>query len=216
MTAGRGGVHVSFKAPDEKEIERINRLQQELFDEIVHLFEPPLPKGVPERLATIVAAAEIKKGDTVLDVGTGTGILVPLIQRNGPGRIWACDLSKKMLRQLRKNYADVKTILSDVRDLTLADESIDVVFINACYPNIADKAGAFANLARMMKPAGRLVISHPLGRRFIDTLRKSTSFPLDDFPTEAVADSLLAPYGFEIQSLVDKPQLYILVAERSS
>ena len=38
------------------------------------------------------------------------------------------------------------------------------VFINACYPNIVDKQGAFTNIARMVGPGGRLVISHPMGR----------------------------------------------------
>ena len=56
---------MSFKTPEEKEIERINRLQQEKFDRIVHMFEPPLPDGVPERLARIVAAAAIGRKDVV-------------------------------------------------------------------------------------------------------------------------------------------------------
>lgn len=205
---------MSFKATDEKDIERINRLQRKLFDEIVHLFEPPLPEGVPERLEQIVAAAEISAGDFVLDVGSGTGILVPLIQQFRPGRIYACDLSRKMLKKLRSNHPGVKTLLSDVRDLDLPKNSIDAVFINACYPNIADKAGAFTNLARMLKPAGRLVISHPLGKSFIDSLRKTTTFPLDDFPEKSAAIRLLGPYGFAIAAFVDQPQLYILVAAK--
>ena len=205
-----------FETPDEKEIERINRLQQEQFDTIVHRFEPPLPEGVPERLERIVATAAITAGEVVLDVGTGTGILVPLIQQYRPGRIYACDLSRKMLRQLRKNYAGVETILADVRDVTLPAASIDAVFINACYPNIADKAGAFANLAKMVKPAGRLVISHPLGKAFVDILKKSASFPLDDFPTDLEATKLLGPFGFELTALVDQPELYILLAEKRS
>ena len=205
-----------FETPDEKEIERINRLQREKFDTIVHRFEPPLPEGVPERLERIVAAAAITAGEVVLDVGTGTGILVPLIQQYRPGRIYACDLSRKMLRQLRKNYAGVETILADVRDVTLPAASIDAVFINACYPNIADKAGTFANLAKMVKPAGRLVISHPLGKAFVDILKKSASFPLDDFPTDLEATKLLGPFGFEVTALVDEPELYILLAEKRS
>ena len=205
---------MAFKTPEEKEIERINRLQQEKFDQIVHLFEPPLPDGVPERLEQIVAAAAIGRGDVVLDVGTGTGILMPLIQRCRPERIFACDLSEKMLARLRQNYTGITTILSDVRDLALGEASIDAVIINACYPNIADKDGAFANLARMMKPAGRLVISHPLGRKFVDILRKNASYPLDDFPVASKARRLLAPYGFEIQKVVDEPELYILSAAR--
>jgi SAM-dependent methyltransferase len=204
----------AFEKPDPKKIAGINRLQRELFDRIVHVFEPPLPEGVPERLGKIVAAAGIGIGDFVLDVGTGTGILIPLIQVYEPGRIYACDLSHKMLHQLNKNYSGVQTIAADVSDLTLPDESIDVVFMNACYPNIADKAGAFTNTSRMMKPAGRLVISHPLGKAFIDTLRKNSPFPLDDFPAIAEADSLLAPFGFDIRTIVDEPELYLLLAAK--
>ena len=89
-----------YETPDKKEIERINRAQRELFDKLYHLFDPPLPEGVPERLEKIVRSAEITEGDFVLDVGSGTGILVPLIQRYKPGRVWACDLSVAMLRQL--------------------------------------------------------------------------------------------------------------------
>ena len=202
----------TYETPDKKEIERINRAQRELFDKLYHLFDPPLPEGVPERLEKIVGSAEVAEGDVVLDVGSGTGILVPLIQRYKPGRIWACDLSVAMLRQLEKHHSDVATIVSDVRDLTLPDSSVDVVFINACYANIVDKVGAFTNIGRMMKPGGRMVISHPLGKVFIASLRESSPWPLDDFPEASEAEALLEPYGFGVAQFVDEPELYILVA----
>ncbi|CAB5108026.1 hypothetical protein D3OALGA1CA_1851 [Olavius algarvensis associated proteobacterium Delta 3] len=205
-----------FKTLDEKEIQRLNRIQRERFDELVERFEPPLPEGVPERLSRIVAAAGIRNGEVVLDVGTGTGILVPLLQSYRPGRIYACDLAGKMLKRLRKNYPGVETILSDVRDLTLPDARIDVVFINACYPNIVDKAGAFKNVARMMTPAGRLIISHPLGKRFVDRLRRNSPFPFDDFPEKSEAEQLFSPYRFRVEMLVDEPELYILTLRRPS
>ncbi len=207
---------MAFYRRGDKEIERINRRQQALFDDIVHVFEPPLPEGVPERLEQIVAAAGIEAGQTVLDVGTGTGILVPIIRKYRPKQIYACDLSQKMLDQLQKNYPGVDTLLADVRDLTLPDASLDVVFINACYPNIADKPGAFANLSRMMTPGGRLLISHPLGKRFIDSLKKTSPFPLDDFPERSEAKQMLAPYGLDLQVFFDEPSLYILVAVKRS
>jgi ubiquinone/menaquinone biosynthesis C-methylase UbiE len=169
---------------------------------------------VPERLERIVASGEIKKDASVLDVGSGTGIMVPLIREYEPARIYACDLSETMLRQLSENYAYAETILADVRDLRLPDASLDVVFVNACYPNIVDKAAAFSNISRMVIPGGRLVISHPLGKSFIGVIRKGTPFPLDDFPERAEGDALLRDFGFHIKSWIDEPELYILVAER--
>lgn len=204
----------NFKALSEEEIQRINRVQRNTFDDLYHLFEPPLPEGVPRRLEKIVAHGRITTGDTVLDVGSGTGILVPIIKIYRPGRIYACDLSRRMLEQLSKNYPYVKTIEVDVRDLKLPDGSVDVTFLNACYPNIVDKAGAFSNISRMVKAKGRLVISHPLGKAFILSLKKRTPYPLDEFPEEPEAGALLKPFGFDIETFIDEPGLYILVAAK--
>jgi len=204
-----------FKSFSEEKVQRINRIQRNLFDKLYLRFEPPLPDGVPERLEKIVAHGKITEGDTVLDVGTGTGILIPIIKKYKPGRIHACDLSETMVEQLNKNYPHVETIVADVRDLRLPDSSIDVVFINACYPNIVDKAGAFSKISRMMKAEGRIVISHPLGKAFILSLKDVTPFPLDEFPEEQeAADNLLKPFEFEIVTFIDEPKLYILVATK--
>jgi SAM-dependent methyltransferase len=200
--------------PTAQDIERINRLQRDFFSELMHVFDPPLPEGVLERLKKIVACARIGKGDVVLDVGTGTGILVPLIQVYEPETIVACDLSDLMLAHLQELYPYAKTIASDVRDLTLSDQSIDVVFLNACYPNIVDKPTSFENISRMMKRGGRMVISHPMGRSFIDSLKGKSPFPLDDFPEKAEAETLLEPYELDITDFVDEPNLYILIATK--
>ncbi len=202
------------KKPSKHEVERINRLQRELFDRLYYLFEPPLPEGVPERLERIVASADINNGDSVLDVGTGTGILIPLIRKYKPAVIYACDISQAMLKQLRKNYPHVATIQADVRDLTLPDGCVDVVFINACYPNIADKQGAFSNLYRIIRPGGRMVISHPLGKAFIHSLKKKVPFPLDDFPGETEASRVMKSFGFHLVKFIDEPDLYIMVSQK--
>ena len=70
-----------FETVSEEEVQRINELQRELFDKLYQFFEPPLPAGVPERLEKIVASGEVVKGANVLDVGSGTGIMVPLIRK---------------------------------------------------------------------------------------------------------------------------------------
>jgi ubiquinone/menaquinone biosynthesis C-methylase UbiE len=203
-----------FKTVSEEEVQRINRLQRNSFDKLYQVFEPPLPEGVPERLEKIVAHGKITRGDIVLDVGSGTGILIPIIKKYKPGCIHACDLSVRMLEQLRKNYPYVKTIMADVRDLNLSGGSIDVAFINACYPNIVDKTGAFSNLSRMMKAEGRIVISHPLGKAFIISLKEIVPFPLDEFPKGPEVGALLKPFGLKIETFIDEPKLYILVAKK--
>jgi len=206
----------SIKLTDHERIEKINHMQRDFFGKITHIFDPPLPEGVPERLETIVASAQIVKKNAILDVGSGTGILIPLIHKYHPEIIYACDLSEAMLKRLKEHYPYAQTVEADIKDLSLPDQSIDVAFVNACYSNIADKQGFCKNMGRMIKTGGRLVISHPMGKSFIDLLRDKSPFPLDDFPAKPEAEKLLTPFGFSIKQFTDQPELYILVAQKKA
>lgn len=206
-----GASMTNFTRYTEEEVRRLNTLQAAYFSKNVEIFEPPLPEGVPERLERIVGSAGLDPSDSVLDIGTGTGILIPLIREYSPAHIYANDLSEAMLEFVRAHYPSVITAQGDVADLALADASIGVAFINACYPNIIDKHKTFTNLRRMLRPGGRLVTSHPLGRSFVEILKKNVPFPLDDFPaSETEATELFAPYGFRVSLLLDEHELYIL------
>ncbi len=195
-----------------EQIEEMNALQRSYFNENVELFEPPLPPGVPKRLAVTVRAGCIERGQMVIDVGTGTGILIPYLLKRGPSEIHACDLAEKMLCRVKEKFPRVRTHLCGVKDLPLADDSLDAAFINACFSNILDKEGCLRKLHRVLKPEGRLVISHPMGKEFIVELKKHTPFYLDLLPDELEAKELLGPHGFEIVTFHDAPLFYLLVA----
>jgi hypothetical protein len=54
-----------------------------------------------------------------------------------------------------------------------------------------------------------------MGKSFIDKLRKGAPFPMDDFPEESEAGTLLVPYGLKITTFVDEPELYMLLAVKT-
>ncbi len=85
------------------------------------------------------------------------------------------------------------------------------VFLNACYPNIVDKLGAFHNISRITKKGGRIVITHPLGKDFILSLKERVPFPLDEFPSQVESRELFKPFELKVAEFIDEPQLYILV-----
>lgn len=200
-----------FRHVTDEECERINRLQADYFSRVKDVFDPPYPEGVPQRLETIVRSANITPRDTVVDIGTGTGVLIPLIQEYTPRTLYANDLSGSMLKEVSERYPDVVTLEGGVRKLDLKGQSADVFFINACYPNLVDKHTSFSTISRLMKPGGRVIISHPMGRTFTDFLKKKMPFPVDDFPaTRREARELFAPYNLEVKTFVDDEFLYLL------
>ena len=189
--------------------------QRRRFNDLVEVFDTLQPAEVMARLAEIVAAACLSSGEVVLDVGTGAGVLIPLIENHHPSAILACDLAEKMLERVSQKHPAVRTYRADVALLSLPSESVDVIFMNAMYGNIADKPRACGNAARMLRPRGRLVVSHPEGRAFVDQLRDATDLFVESLPTREEFEMILAPLGLAVTTYRDEPKLYLMVAEKT-
>jgi hypothetical protein len=108
----------------------------------------------------------------------------------------------------------VRTYHADIASLDLASTSLDATFMNGMYGNIADKPGACRNAARMLRSGGRLVVSHPEGRAFVDQLRASSDLFIESLPAKEKFKTLLEPLGFDLITYRDEPKLHLMVARR--
>jgi arsenite methyltransferase len=112
------------------------------------------------------AVAELRAGETVLDLGSGGGIDVLLSARRvGPtGRAIGVDMTDEMLELARRNAAEagidnVEFLRGEIEALPVEDASVDVVISN-CVINLAgDKAAVLAEIARVLRPGGRIGVS---------------------------------------------------------
>jgi ubiquinone/menaquinone biosynthesis C-methylase UbiE len=112
------------------------------------------------------AIADLEPGEIVLDLGSGGGLDVILsAKRVGPtGKAYGVDFLPEMLDLARANAADagvsnVEFLEGMIEDLPLPDASIDVVISN-CVINLApDKGPVFAEMARVLRPGGRVAVS---------------------------------------------------------
>jgi SAM-dependent methyltransferase len=112
------------------------------------------------------AVADLQEGDRVLDLGSGGGIDVLLsAQRVGPGgRAFGLDMTDEMLALAQRNAADagvtnVEFLKGRIEAIPLPAASIDVVISNCVINLSADKPAVLAEMARVLRPGGRLGIS---------------------------------------------------------
>jgi len=112
------------------------------------------------------ALADVKKGETVLDLGSGAGLDAFIISKKvgNKGKVIGVDITREMIKSAKKyakkyNYKNVEFILGDIEKLPIEDNSIDVIISN-CVINLApNKSKVFKEAYRVLKKKGRMFVS---------------------------------------------------------
>jgi arsenite methyltransferase len=112
------------------------------------------------------AVAELREGETVLDLGSGGGIDVLLSARRvGPtGFAYGLDMTEEMLELARANQRqsgaeNVEFVEGTIEDVPLEDDSVDVIISNCVINLSGDKPAVFAEAARVLRPGGRFAVT---------------------------------------------------------
>jgi ubiquinone/menaquinone biosynthesis C-methylase UbiE len=118
----------------------------------------------------VIEAASLEQGDTVLDLGSGLGLLTfAAHERIGDGWVIAIDPSvgalEELLRLAHEAHASgIMYLVGDAEVLPLPDASVDAALLRSVLTHVADIDAAAQELGRVLRPGGRLSLREPLNR----------------------------------------------------
>ena len=131
-----------------------------MFDRIAPVYDVMnrlMTAGLDRRWRKLTADAVVRPGDLVLDACCGTGDLALAAQDAG-GKVTGLDFSERMLERARRKSSSIQWIRGDLLELPFEDRSFDAATVGFGVRNVADLERGLAELARVIRPGGRLGI----------------------------------------------------------
>ena len=146
------GINDSYKTPALRVTEWVERFEVE-------------GREVYDFRREIVRAIELKPGQSVADVGAGTGLFVPLLAE-GVGRqgtVYAVDIAPAFIEHIANKaktagLTQVRTVLSSERSIELPPGSLDVIFTCDAYHHFVHYQAMLASMRSALKPRGELIV----------------------------------------------------------
>ncbi len=117
------------------------------------------------KIDDVIARLRLKAGDTLADIGAGTGVFsLPFARAIAPGgTVYAVEVDQGLVDHIgeqarAEGVSNIETVLGEFTDPNLPTQDIDLAFFHDVLHHVEDRAGYLKNLARYIKPEGRIAI----------------------------------------------------------
>jgi ubiquinone/menaquinone biosynthesis C-methylase UbiE len=173
-------------------------------------------------LEKAVPTFNLKQGQKILDIGTGTGILIPFLLKTigSTGNVTAIDYAEKMVELCKAKYGqypNVNVMVGNVENLQFSSETFDVITCFGLFPHLENKNKALCEMNRVLKHHGRLIIAHALGSAEITRHHQNASPVVahDVLPSAESMCKLLRDAKFGNIQITDTPHSYLCLSTKS-
>lgn len=173
-------------------------------------------------LENLVPQFGLTSGQHVLDVGTGTGVIIPfLIKAIGPeGSVTAIDYSEKMVQICKTKHSQFKNVTVHVGNIEVQKftaETFDAVVCFGVFPHLENKQKALRNISKVLKSSGKLIIAHAMSSEELKTHHEKVSKLVRHaiLLHETEMKKLLQQIGFTKISIKDETGMYLCIANKT-
>lgn len=174
--------------------------------------KPEIIKPVIENLPSL-----INLQGTILDVGTGTGVMIPYLRERYPGaEIVALDFAEKMVEIARNKYGHLeklKFINGDIYQYPFDNNYFDLILCYSVFPHLMNKKQILKRFQDLLKDKGVLVIFHSQSRQAINSLHKGVDSEVDSdrLPPASEVVSMGEEIGYKKVRICDNDDAYLVI-----
>jgi ubiquinone/menaquinone biosynthesis C-methylase UbiE len=200
----------------------INREHQRFFDKQAELWDSEDQDQEVESIQKIFREINCKIEGTTLDIGCGTGILVPILLKHLGlnDKVIEFDFSLEMLKQNRSKSQlfnrQVIYLNGDAHQLPFTSQRLNFLICFAILPHLSAPTRAFREWLRVLRQGGNLLILHLMSSQLLNQFhaRAGQEIQHDHLrPAEEVADQLRFE-GFQILHTEERDDLYLILAQK--
>ena len=174
-----------------------------------------------EKVQYITELLGIHGDDRILDIGTGTGIMIPFYERYlRDGSVVAVDYSEKMIEKARLKYPEkdhpmISYLVSDVYELKY-DSEFDLIVCYSCFPHFIDQPLAIKILSKALRRGGRLVVAHSDSAKTINGVHMNAGVEIkhDFLPSMEQVKQMLKENGLTVTFERDDENYFICIARK--
>ncbi|MDE6272175.1 MAG: class I SAM-dependent methyltransferase [Muribaculaceae bacterium] len=196
----------------QSEVEFFNRLAPE--------WDASEIRSTSERINAILDLLDIENGMNVLDLGTGTGVLIPFIsERIGlKGRVVGVDLSEGMLEIACEKFGNLANV--EFRKLDFEEQSIeglfDIIMLYSVYPHLHCPHRTIERLfnSNIRSKSGKVVVAFPSDEKFINEIHHERKSESDLLPSAPVLAETIRSWGYSVEVAAYSNEAYVIVISR--
>jgi ubiquinone/menaquinone biosynthesis C-methylase UbiE len=195
--------------------------KQSFFDELAGGWDHGWQPENRQRLEEIFSGLLPEFRGPVLDLGCGTGVLLPFIKKYGrdPHFLVQADISMQMIRSAEKQSraAQYGTCLQgDGHFLPFREAQFGAVFCFRVFPHFFDKTAVIQECHRVLQPHGQLIILHLMGHRELNEMHRRAGRIVENEHILPAAElsGLVANERFRINEVLENSRLYLVTAVR--
>jgi demethylmenaquinone methyltransferase/2-methoxy-6-polyprenyl-1,4-benzoquinol methylase len=186
--------------------------KKEFFDNLSRTYKNSCPKKLEIIKGRIVPLLNLSPNDNVLDICSGTGVLVPFLTPRL--RLTEVDFSQKMLDEAKRLHGErAEYVLANVENLPFTNDTFTKAICHNALPHIDDKVKAFREIYKVLISGGAFVISHDGAKCDIDNRHKKAGgcVAQDLLPSNEVLSEMLQKAGFQEIKIIDDKDMFAAV-----